>query len=112
LHGEVARAGGSGQPGGAFGWQDEGQRRRIVVDEPAGGHRRQPLAHVAFIQSSCFGDLKTARRRQRRHGVEQARSMPDAGHQCEHARVQDTDQTFGELLRPFQGLDGRLLSHE
>jgi hypothetical protein len=60
------------------GGQDERHRRRVVVDEAAGRHRRQPFPQVPFVQPCCGRDLVAGRRWRRGHRVEQADPMPDA----------------------------------
>ena len=47
--GKVVRAGGASEAGRMLGRQPVRPRRRIVLDDPTGGHRSQPFAHVALL---------------------------------------------------------------
>ena len=108
LQGEVVRAGGAGQPRGVRGRQREGHRRRVVVDDASGGHRRQPFPHVAFVQPGDLGDPFAGGRRQCGHRVEQAATVTNADHQRQHAGVHHVQQPLGELRRSGQA---RLFGH-
>ena len=72
------------------------------------GHRRQPFPHVAFVQPGNLGDPSAGGRRQRGHRVEQAATVTDADHQCQHAGVHHVQQPLGERRRSGRA---RLLGH-
>jgi hypothetical protein len=78
---QVAQAGRPGEPGGVLGGQREGARDAVVVDDPPGGHHRQPFPHVALVEPGPRGDRVAGRRGHAGHDVEQPGAVAHAHHQ-------------------------------
>ena len=55
-----------GEARGPLGRQRVGAVRRVVVDDAAGDHRAEPLAHVALGEAGAVGELVARRRRRAR----------------------------------------------
>src|SRR5437867_2372315 len=79
------------------GRKEVGLRRRVVLDDPPGDHRAEPLADVAFVQRCGFGYLFACRWWQSGHHVEQPGLVADARHQGEGAGIDDPDHRSREL---------------
>ena len=83
-----------------LGRQDVGLRGRVVVHDPADGHRVEPLPDVALVETGGGRDLLARRRRQPGQPVEQLGAMTDADHQRQHRVVEQRDHLAGELAGP------------
>ena len=87
-HGQIVRARRPRQKSRMLGGQENRFGRGIDLDDPAGDHRAQPLAHVALIEPGLSGDLRGRRRRRPAHRIEQTGAMADRDHQAQRAVVE------------------------
>jgi hypothetical protein len=55
-------------------------RHGVVLDDSACDHCAEPLAHVAFVETSCRRNPTRRRRFQRGQRIEQAGTMAHAEH--------------------------------
>jgi hypothetical protein len=59
--GEIVQAGCPGEPGSMITGQPVGLRGAIVLDDPAGGHHRQPFPDVPLVKTGARHDLGACR---------------------------------------------------
>ncbi len=97
--GEVLHAGRAGEPGGVRGGQRIGSRLAVVLDDPTGGHHRQPFPDVPLVEPGRRGDLGARCRGHPRHGVEQRGPVADAHHQGQRGLVHGAKHPLREFLR-------------
>lgn len=98
--GEVVGPGGGGERGGVLGGQRVRRAVRLVLHDAADDHAAEPLAHVPLVELRRLGDVGARGRRQRAHGVEQARLVADAHKEAERSFVEHVGHEAGELLLP------------
>ena len=105
--GQVVGPGGAGQHRRAMPRERIRLRGRVVIDDAAGDHTAQPLAHITFIESGGIGDLGAGGRRQFGQRVEQLGLMPDRQQDGQAGAVDRSDHALGEFL----GGVGEVLVH-
>jgi hypothetical protein len=97
--GQVAQAGRPGEPGGVLSGQPECPSRAVVIDDPPGGHHRQPFPDVALVKTGPGGDRVAGGRGHPGHDVEQACAVTHAHHQRHRGLVHRAEHPLGEFLR-------------
>jgi hypothetical protein len=97
--GEIVDARGPGEPDGVVGGQPVRSRRAVVLDDPAGGHHRQPLPDIPLVERGARGDLGARGRGHRRHDVEQPGAVAHAHHQGQRGLVHHAEHPVGEFRR-------------
>jgi two-component system, OmpR family, sensor histidine kinase BaeS len=97
--GKVVQAGRPGEPVGVTGGQRIRSRLAVVLDDPAGGHRRQPFPHVPLVERGPRRDLGARRGRHCRHDVEQSGAVAHAHHQGQRGLVHRAEHPLGEFRR-------------
>src|SRR5215213_6694501 len=84
--------------------------RWVIVNYPAGQHRPEPFADVAFVEPSRLGNLLAGRRGEICEHIEQADLMANARHQRDTGAVQNVHHAPGECLGSC--LVERLIRHK
>ena len=93
-HGAVGKGGDvvdAGEQAGVFGRQGVGAGAGVVLEDAAGYHGPQPLAHVPFLQAGALGKLLAGGRALGR-GFKEAQIVADLQHHVEHTAVVDARQ--------------------
>ena len=96
--GQVVRPGGAGQHRRAVARERVRLRGRVVIDDAAGHHPAQPLAHIAFVEPGGVGDLGAGGGRQFGQRVEQLGLMADRQQDGQAGAVDRSDDALGEFL--------------
>ncbi len=81
-----------------LGRQPEALTGRVVVKDPGGGQRAEPLPDVTLVEARQVGQLRAGDRAGGCQGVEQSGLVTDAGHQRGAGVVQDPDHPVSERL--------------
>ena len=70
----------------------------IELDDAARRHRAEPLAHVAFVETSRIGQVLARRAVELGERVEERGTVPDGDHHRKRAVVQQVEHAPGERL--------------